>query len=66
MGQKRTASHPQAEVEKKKKTRESSQPSSLHFGDPEQRARCRRLVDQRFIEGCLIDWPKLELIGLID
>lgn len=66
MTQKQTTSGPQTEVEKKNKKRESSPPSVPRCGDPDLKANYRRLIDQRFIKGHLIDWLTLEHIGLAD
>lgn len=64
MGRKRTASGPQAEDEKQRRTRESSWPSITWFRDPKHSARYRSLVDKRFIEQRQIDWTTLEHISL--
>lgn len=65
MGKKRIATHPQSEAEKKK-IGESPLMEVPCFSDPEHRARYRQLMDQCFVEGCLIDWLTLERIGLAD
>lgn len=66
MGQKRTANGPQAEAEKKKKTRESSWPAVPRFRDPEHRDHYKRLINKKFDVGRVIDWQTVEHIGLTD